>query len=188
MQGASGPTTAEFIVSLGIVGVLGPILAILASRWADRRKFAHERKLKASDDLLARVDEVAAALDRLHDACSEVWHSFFWSGPQDTKETWTHIRTADEVYWRARSAITRLEIRPHADSDLLAAANAASSCLLSVMQHIRTELTRTDLSRLKRVEVLDRHPEKAINDLEDCDEKIRQYQQLAREAVAKLLA
>jgi hypothetical protein len=60
VQVSSGPTTAEFIVSLLIVGVLGPGLGVFAGRWPDRRKFAHERKLKASDDLIARIDDVSS--------------------------------------------------------------------------------------------------------------------------------
>jgi hypothetical protein len=36
----------EFIVSLVIVGIVGPVLGILAAKWADRRKFAHDRKLR----------------------------------------------------------------------------------------------------------------------------------------------
>lgn len=109
----SGPTTAEFIVSLVIVGILGPALGVLAAWSADRRRFAHERKLKASDDLIARIDAVAESLDRLCEVCSIMRITAALLGPENV-ETLKAISEAEHVHIRTRALNSRLAMRPHA--------------------------------------------------------------------------
>lgn len=189
VQVSSGPTTAEFIVSLLIVGVLGPALGVLASRWADRRKFAHERNLKASDDLIARIDDVASALEKLGEACAVMRQSFLSLGVADTKAVWPLVRAAEDAYQRTRALNARLGIRPHADPDLLAKAEAAASSLLSAVRDVRMALIHADTVRATGQEPLDELPIGSV--MENIDTgytQTREYHAQARVAVGNLLA
>jgi len=132
----SGPTTTEFIVSLIIVGILGPSLGVLAARWADRRRFAHERKLKASDDLIARIDDVAESLDRLCEACSIVRITAALQGPESVG-TLKAISDAEHAHLRTRAVSSRLAMRPHADQTLLESALAAATCMNGGIENVR---------------------------------------------------
>jgi hypothetical protein len=67
-------TSSELTAVVGIVvaGVVGPGLGCLAAWRSDRRKFRHERELKAVDDLVALLDEGMVALGKLGKACSNL--------------------------------------------------------------------------------------------------------------------
>ncbi len=189
VQVSSGPTTAEFIVSLLIVGVLGPGLGVLAGRWADRRKFAHERKLKASDDLIARIDDGAASLEELGEACTTMRQSFLSLGVADTKALWPLVSIAEDAYQRSRVKTARLGIRPYADSELLAKADEAASSLLSAVRDVRTALIKADLARATGKEPLDELPIGPVMEkIETGYTQTREYHARARVAVGNLLA
>jgi hypothetical protein len=137
----SGPTTLEFIVSLVIVGILGPTLGVFAARWADRRRFAHERKLKASDDLVARIDDVAESLDRLCEVCSIMRMTAVLRGPESV-DTLEAISEAEHAHIRTRALNSRLAMRPHADPALLESAVAAAMSMNSGIENIRNANVR----------------------------------------------
>src|ERR1700743_3455742 len=124
----SGPSGAEFIASLVIVGVLGPALGVLAARWSDRRRFAHERKLKASDDLVDRIDDLAASFDELSAACSNMRISALFFGPEE-EAALESVQKAEAAHLRTRALYSRLGIRPHAEPALVDSAHAAATSM-----------------------------------------------------------
>jgi hypothetical protein len=132
----AGPTTTEFIVSLAIVGVVGPILGILAAKWADRRKFGHDRKLKASDDFIERIDDVAKSFDELCQACSVMRMTAKFHGPA-SKDTLVAVGNAEDAHIRTRTLSARLKRRPHADSALMESALAAATSMNAAIEHVR---------------------------------------------------
>jgi hypothetical protein len=135
-QMTTGPTEAEFIVSLVVVGVLGPALAVLAARWSDRRRFTHERKLKASDDLVGRIDDVAGSFDELNAACAEMRLSALFFGPEQD-DTLKAVQRTEAAHLRTRALSSRLGMRPHADSALVESAFAAATSMYSAIENVR---------------------------------------------------
>lgn len=59
-------------IGIIVAGVVGPGLGYVAAWRSDRRRFHHERALKASDDLRQRLDDVAAALENLGAASADL--------------------------------------------------------------------------------------------------------------------
>jgi hypothetical protein len=184
-----GPTEAEFIVSLVVVGVVGPALAAVATRWADRRKFDHERKLKASGDLIERIEGVAVALEELGASAAEARQVYLALSDIDPPKLWTLVRAAEDSYQHARGLTARLGMRPHADAELVSKAEAAASSLLESTRAIRTHLIRTQAARAATgsepttVEPL----ESVIENIERGYALTREYQTLARAAIGRLL-
>lgn len=185
----SGPTTAEFIVSLVIVGILGPALGVLGARWADRRRFAHERELKASDDLIARIDDVAESLDRLCETCSIMRITAVFRGPESV-ETLKAISDAEHAHIRIRALNSRLAMRPHADPDLLESALAAAASMNSGIENIRNA-NATRQAAVKAAGqpiVFDTYDDKLVESLLNSGlEHITEFEARARTAIGMLL-
>lgn len=67
-------TVTDWPAIVGIVtaGVLGPGLGYFAAMRSDRRRFRHERHLKAAGDLVALLDDVQVGLEKLGEGCAEM--------------------------------------------------------------------------------------------------------------------
>jgi hypothetical protein len=185
----SGPTTAEFIISLAIVGILGPALGVLAARWADRRRFEHERKLKASDDLVARIDNVAESLDRLCEVCSIMRITAVVRGPESV-ETLRAISDAEHAHIRTRALNSRLAMRPHADPALLDSARAAAASMNNGIENVRNaNVTRqAALKATGQPIVIGAYDDKLVESLLNSGlEHITEFEARARAAIGMLL-
>jgi hypothetical protein len=136
--------TSVAIVGIVVAGVGGPTLGYVASWLGDRRRFRHERSLKATDDLIARVDEVAAALETLAEKTESLRTIVFTIG-LDPGRTYRAKLDAEDAYRRVRISIGRLTMRPHADRELTDAGGNAASRIFDAVKHasdaIETELT-----------------------------------------------
>jgi hypothetical protein len=186
----SGPSTATFIVGLIVAGFLGPAVAAFASRWADRRRFDHERKLKASDDLIARVDEVAVALDELGAACAFMRQAALVFGVEQPDEVWPTVRSAEDAYQRTRASIARLGMRPHAHRALIAKATEASEAFSDTVNGLRTALLRRAAATKATGIPVSTPPDLSgvIAGVENGYTLTREYEALARDALGNLLA
>jgi hypothetical protein len=187
---SSGPSTATFIVSLLVAGVVSPGLAILASRWSDRRRFAHERKLKASDDLIERIDDVAVSLDELGGACATMRQAFLAWGVSAPDKVQPLMLAAEDAYQRARALNARLGIRPYANQEVLAKAEAAAKSLHESAKAVRGALIRRQAaSAATGQESLAELPVGPVMEhIETGYKQIAEYHEKARVAVGKLLA
>jgi hypothetical protein len=134
----SGEATA--IVGIVVAGVVGPALGYVAGWRSDRRRFRHERTLKASDDLRDRIDDVAAALEDLGGACAEMRQVVLSAGP-DLERVPPRLQVAEDAFQAARASIARLGMRPHADESLNESATVASGKMLDAIRAVRAALT-----------------------------------------------
>lgn len=109
-----------------VAGVIGPRKAASAAREADERRFVHERGLKASDDVLARIDDVAGSLEVLEEACATLRGWVAGPSLSEPARMWELVRDAEDAFQRSRASIARLAMRPHASGELVEAAEGAS--------------------------------------------------------------
>jgi len=120
-------STAE--IGIVVAGVVGPGLGYVAGWRSDVRRFGVERRLKASDDLRDRIDEVGATLEALSVAVVGVRTETIQHATDRTPELWEVIRVAEDTYQAARVSVARLEMRAHADDHLTKAAKEAIELL-----------------------------------------------------------
>ncbi len=109
--------------------MVGPGLGYVAGWRSDVRRFGVERRLKASDDLRDRIDEVGATLEALSVAAVDVRTETLQHATNRAPELWDVIRVAEDAYQMARVSVARLEMRAHADDDLTKAAKEAAELL-----------------------------------------------------------
>jgi hypothetical protein len=167
----------------GIVtaGVLGPALGYYAAKRADVRRFQHERGLKASDDLVARLDDSQLGLEQLWEATAELMSQCLSYG-NDPDHVAEPLRIAEDAYQVARARNARLSMRPHATTEVVGKAAEAAKCLLEVIVLARRAIIAEALGQADRVEALANlglMPE-AINRGIDCT---REFEALARGAI-----
>jgi hypothetical protein len=125
-------------------GVVGPGVGYWAASRSDRRRFEHERGLKASDDVLARVDDVAASLRSLSEACSvlNAYVTIHGAG-EEVRPPHSAARVALRA---AEAEIARLAIRPRVPRDTVAKAEAASSCFSRGLDVVTMAMSATTAS------------------------------------------
>ncbi len=116
-------------LAIVVAGVVGPGLGYFAASRSDHRRFRHERALKASDDLRERLDEVAATLEALAEAAVGLRSETTIHAANRTPELSQAMRAAADAYQAARVSIARLEMRAHADDDVVKAAQEAAELL-----------------------------------------------------------
>ena len=181
----SEPWSTPVLAGVGIVvaGVLGPGVGYWAAARSDRRRFKHEQQLKASDDLIARLDDVAVALDQLAGACANM-RSAVLSYDADPDRVWTPLLTAEDAYQKARGLIARLGMRSHADPALLEKARAAADRMLDGIREVRAATIK---ARLKSGIPPYTDVAVVMNSIEAGYEARREYETHAREAIGNLL-
>jgi hypothetical protein len=116
-------------IGIIVAGVVGPGLGYLAGWGSDIRRFRVERRLKASDDLRDRIDEVGATLEAFSVAAVGVRTETIQHATSRAPELGEIIRVAEDTYEAARVSVARLEMRAHADDALTNAANEAVELL-----------------------------------------------------------
>jgi hypothetical protein len=116
--------------------------------------------------------------------------SFLSLGIANTKTLWPLVRAAEDAYQRTRAMIARLGIRPHADPDLLAKADATASSLLSAVKDVRLALIKAEAARATGKEPLDELPIGPVMEKVETGytTQTREYHAQARVAVGHLLA
>jgi hypothetical protein len=198
---SSGPSTAEFIVSVLVAGLLGPALAAMASKWSDGRRFKHEntlkagdfeheRKLKASDDFIERIDDVTKSLDELCEACSKMRVTAALFGP-DNVETLKAVQNAELAHIRTRTLSARLKLRPHADVVLVESALAAATSVNAAIENVRnTNRARQQAARAAgQPVVIGGYDDKVVeSQAKQALEHIEEFQSQARSAIGRLLS
>jgi hypothetical protein len=127
-------------IGIIVAGVVGPGLGYVAGWRSDVRRFGVERRLKASDDLRDRIDEVGATLEALSVAAVGVRTETIQPATSRAPELWEVIRVAEDTYEVARVSVARLEMRAHADDDLTKAAKEAIELLRKPTQTAREAL------------------------------------------------
>ncbi len=173
--------------------MIGPKIAASSAREADERRFDHERKLKSSDDLIARVDDVAVALDELGAACATMRQAFLSLGVSDIGAVWPLVRAAEDAYQRAQALNSRLGMRPHAHDQVLKKGEAAAASMNDAIRHAREALIRRRAaSRAVGVTAAEAFAAEAmgpvIESIEQGYKRTKEYEALARVAIGKLLA
>ena len=181
---------ATAIVGIVVAGVVGPTLGYVAAWLSDKRKFRHERELKASDDLVALLDDVQIAIDRLWAACNDLTVGFTILSKVgfdglDAEKFDPRFATALRADQDARALVARLRMRPHADPELVSRAEAAEGLLQDALNHMRFARavvgvgapTEEATERLSDVPDL----------LKRARQEVRAYEALARDAVGKLI-
>jgi hypothetical protein len=187
---AASPTSAEFIVSVVVAGVLGPFVGFLAGRGADRRRFAHERGLKASDDLVGRIDDVAASFESLREACARLRVTCLVEGA-DAAVALQCLHDAEGAHIKTRALISRLGIRPHADEPLVRFAFDGAASMLAAIENVRNASThRRAMEQAAGQAVVlgvfdDQRFESCVN---DAQQHMQAFESRARATVGKLLA
>jgi hypothetical protein len=186
----STSTTVTAVVGIVVAGVVGPAIAIVASKWADRRRFDHERKLKASDDFVARIDEVAGSLDDLCETCAIMRMTASVWGPE-TKEALEALSKAEQAHIRTRTLAARLKLRPHADSALVQSALAAAASVHAAIENVRNaNPTRQAAAKAagQTIVVGEYDDEIVESHATDALEHIESFESQARSAIGKLLS
>jgi hypothetical protein len=173
-------------IGIVVAGVVGPGLAYIAGWRSDIRRFGEERRLKASDDLHDRIDEVGATLEALGAAAVGVRSETLRHGTTRAPELWEVIRVAEDAYQTARVSIARLEMRAHADDDLTKAAKDAAEVLgkathiarkAMITRQVRGSNTTGSIMEIAEIPQM----------VEDGYEGIRRYQREAKRADAALV-
>jgi hypothetical protein len=182
-----GPSTLEFLGSLGVAGLLAPLLAAWQSRSADRRRFSHERKLHATGDLIERIEAVLTSLEDSGEKCAEMRQMYLSVLASEPEKLWPCVLAAEDAYQRLRVAIARLRMRPHAEADMLDKAEAAAAKLLAAVHTVRAHLIRrrTALAATGN-EPLDPPIEPFIEDIDEGYRLTREYAAQARVAIGRL--
>jgi hypothetical protein len=170
------------IVGIVVAGVVGAGLGYLAAWRSDIRKFRHERELKASNDLQARLDDVAVALDNLGDACAAMRSEVLqYLGDDRVIPSW---RAADDAYQHTRALIERLGMRPHADLKLVEEANGAARAMLEAIRLVDEAIIN---HRARRPDA----DSDAVSGVADAIERgyarRRAFENLARSVVGRLI-
>jgi hypothetical protein len=182
-----GPSTLEFLGSLGVAGLLAPALAALQSRWADRRRFEHERKLHASGDLIERIEAVLTSLEDLGEKCAEMRQMYLSVLASQPDQLWPRVLAAEDAYQRLRVAIARLGMRPHAETDMLNKAESAAAKLLAAVHAVRGHLIRRQAALATTGnESLDPPIEPIIGDIDEGYGLTHEYAAQARVAIGRL--
>ncbi len=114
------------IVGIVVAGVVGPALGYVAAWRVDQRRFNHERRLKISDDLRERADEVGSALERLGEAAADLRLVAVTTAETDLNALQAKRRVVFDRYQVARVSIVRLSMRPGATAELVAIAGKAA--------------------------------------------------------------
>jgi hypothetical protein len=168
-------TAIAGLASTAIVGIAG-----IAGTW---RRFGHERKLKATDDLVQRLDEVEVALTRLSDACAamRVQTIQYRGDPEQVGDSWV---LAVEAYHDARAVVARLSMRPHADRRLVDKANAVTKSMYEAIDAVGNAVKshRAGRFEMEGDALLKVHPS-----IEAGDAATREYEALARDALDRLI-
>jgi hypothetical protein len=173
------------IVGIVVAGVVGPGLGYIAGWRSDMRRFWHDRQLKAADDLVALLDDIEVALDKLGEACAEMRSQSmqYWNTPEVVGPS---LQAAEDVYQNARALIARLRMRPYADPELVKKAGAAAACMLEAIRIVRRAIVGQSTEQPL--------PSAVTATLGDVPaavdrgyEGMRVYEAAAREAVARLL-
>jgi hypothetical protein len=176
---------ATAIVGIVVAGVVGPAVAALAMWVADRRRFIHETKLKASDDLVARLDEVAVGLDQLGATCAVMRGAFIGDGIDKPEKVWPTVYPVRDAYQRARGLNARLGMRPHADPSIVEKAEAAAERMHEAEGHVITILVESRAGLPTREDSMRLGP--VFDNIEAGQSLKREYEGLARGAIAGLL-
>jgi hypothetical protein len=181
----TGPSTVEWIASLLAVGGF----PILGTYFSDRRRIHHERGLKAADSLSAHIEEVQVALEELADNAAALRQRYLSLAATRPEEMWPLIRAAEDSFQKARAAIARLGIQPHADDVLVKTAEAAAKAHHAAVKAVRSHQLNADMARHSgQQEPIDGEaPGVVIESIEDGCAATRRYEELAREAIKKLL-
>jgi hypothetical protein len=117
---------------------LRPLTGDTRASWrADARRFRHERRLKASDDTIAVLDQVGALLEDLRRKVAAMHLTVMERGGDDPDVLWSQIGEVEDSYQVTRIAIARLSMRPSAQPALLEAARDASKALHGAAGHAR---------------------------------------------------
>jgi len=175
---------ATAIVGIVVAGVVGPTLGYLARWYSDLRRFQHERDLKASDDLIERLDEVSAALEQLTEAAVELRGEVIRSGTTAPDVLWPLLQQNEDAFQVARSSIVRLEMRAHADAALCGSAMEAAKAFHKPSRTARTALIK---ARIKYEVAEDYEAMGAIPQMiDDAYESTTAYQAEARRTLAAL--
>ena len=106
------------IAGIVVAGLVGRAVGFWAMASADRRRLRydekqkaadrrHERQLKASDDLRDRLDDVAASLEILGQACVDMRDQ-----PVESDDAARAFAAAADAFHLARVRVTRLATRP----------------------------------------------------------------------------
>jgi hypothetical protein len=142
------------IAGIVVAGVLGPAVGYWASARADRRRFGHERGLKASDDLRERLDDVEAYLELLGEACAQLRGrvGLGMIYPDQFGEP-LHARVGDsfveagDAYQEARVRIARLGMRPRAPAETVARAKAAADSMFEGIQLVQEAMVAETMAK-----------------------------------------
>jgi hypothetical protein len=181
IQQASG-TNWTAIAGIFIAGVVGPVVGYWAAWRSDLRRFHHERRLDARDDLVRLLDDVEAALDNLGEKCADmrsqvVQHA---GGP----EVGPSLIEAQRAFQHARALIARLRMRPYADQTLIEQAQTAANEMQKAIHLARTAIVS------HRAGMIADEMAAAVgvpDAVEHGYTATEEYETLAREAVGRLI-
>jgi hypothetical protein len=189
------------IAGIVVAGVLGPTVGYWASARAEQRRFGHERRLKASDDLRERLDDVEAGLELLGAACAQL-RGRVELGAIDPDHSGRplHARVGDsfveagDAYQHASVRIARLGMRPHAPTETVSRAKAAADSMFEAIELVRDAMVAETVVKTA--------PSAHVNDLatstrtalaeipakiERGYELTREFEAAARDALERLL-
>jgi hypothetical protein len=147
-------------------------------------QFKHEREQRAADDLLLRLDDVEAAPERLGEVAAELGQVVFAHGP-DPDHVDSKLRELNDTYQVARAQIARLEMRPHADNEVVAQARAAAEKYLEGWRIVRAAAVNRSLGAERELgHDLQVASLWALND--EAIAAIRKYEVAARRTIERL--
>jgi hypothetical protein len=183
-----GPSTLEFLGSLAVAGVLAPLAAALATRWSDRRRFKHEREQNATGDLVERSEEVLDLLDSFGGRCADLRQIYIGPMMKAAEEVWSRVLIAEDAYQRVRVAIAKLRMRPHADEELLEAAEKAAARHLDGVRAVRQHVIRhrAEVSAGNSDPIIEPAVEEIMDSVEEGYDLTKEYATLARAAIGRL--
>lgn len=183
-----GPTTLEFLGSLVVAGLLAPVLAAWQSRSADLRRFEHERKLHASDDLIERIEAVLTSLEEFGESCAEMRQMYLSLAATEPDKLWPRVLDAEDAYQRSRVSIARLGMRPHAEGEMVKKAEAGAGKLLAAVRSVRTHMIRRQAAVAVTGEepLVDLPVGLIIDNIDEGYSLTREYAAQARVAIGRL--
>jgi len=129
-----------------VAGVVGPALGYGAAWIADRRRFRQEQRLKASDDLIARIDDVATALEELGASAARMRRVALVVGPEPNIVE-PLVEEGEDAFQRARASVARLRMRPHAPEAILVVADESTKSMVEAITIVRSALVAMQVSR-----------------------------------------
>jgi hypothetical protein len=177
VRNATDWTAIAGILSTAVVGLAGVLVTGL--------RFGHERRMKASDDLVALLDGVDVGLEELGGACAELsQYALAYGG--EPQLVAPRLQVADDAYQKARALIERLGMRPHADARLVERARASADSMLDGIRLVRRAVIAHPLGHPYSTEA-----QAALGGLpariNQGYESKRAYEILGREAIGRLL-